>query len=189
MDQWLGPLRQPARRASQWADTIRDVVTHLLGQARVSKRSSLAAGLAALAGALESLEQLPESLQPTLTSQQALRIVLDQLGRQRIPAEPAPQAVQLLGWLELAWDDAPAIIIHSLNEGIVPSTQNADLFLPDRLRRVLGAGRQPPPVCPRRLLTLADGSFAPPPAAGCAPLGCGREPTVTQSFVDGGTRA
>jgi ATP-dependent helicase/nuclease subunit B len=47
-------------------------------------------------------------------------------------------AVELAGWLELPLDDAPALIVCGLNEGYVPSSVNADLFLPDALRSRLG---------------------------------------------------
>ena len=47
------------------------------------------------------------------------------------------EAVELLGWLELPTDTAPAVIVTSLNEGFVPKSLNSDLFLPNSLRRRL----------------------------------------------------
>jgi RecB family exonuclease len=44
----------------------------------------------------------------------------------------------LLGWLELPLDDASALILCSFNEGYVPSSVNADAFLPNSLRSRLG---------------------------------------------------
>ena len=35
-------------------------------------------------------------------------------------------------------DDAPALVVTGMNEGIVPSSRNSDPFLPNRLRRLLG---------------------------------------------------
>ncbi len=47
-------------------------------------------------------------------------------------------AIEILGWLELTMDDAPALVVTSLNEGFVPQTANGDLFLPNSLRNRLG---------------------------------------------------
>jgi ATP-dependent helicase/nuclease subunit B len=47
-------------------------------------------------------------------------------------------AHDLLGWLELLWNDAPHLILAGLNEGIVPESVNGDAFLPEALREELG---------------------------------------------------
>lgn len=46
--------------------------------------------------------------------------------------------IHVAGWLELVWDRAPVLTILSFNEGIVPQSANADLFLPNELRKELG---------------------------------------------------
>ena len=47
-------------------------------------------------------------------------------------------AVEALGWLECHLDDAPVLLLAGFNEGVVPSSINADAFLPNELRRRLG---------------------------------------------------
>ena len=81
---------------------------------------------------------LPESLSPQMTATDAIRLTLEQLQTGTIPAELDEQAVELLGWLELPLDDAPALIVTTFNEGHVPKSVNSDLFLPNRLRQHLG---------------------------------------------------
>ncbi len=49
-----------------------------------------------------------------------------------------PDAVDLLGWLELHWDDAPWVVIAGMNDGKVPEAMVGDAFLPDSLRQSLG---------------------------------------------------
>jgi ATP-dependent helicase/nuclease subunit B len=49
-----------------------------------------------------------------------------------------PEAVDLLGWLELHWDDAPWIVVTGMNDGKVPEAIVGDAFLPDSLRQALG---------------------------------------------------
>jgi ATP-dependent helicase/nuclease subunit B len=59
-----------------------------------------------------------------------------------VRAEERPAgAVDLLGWLELLWDDAPHLIVAGLNDGRVPSAIVGDGFLPETLRARLGLKR------------------------------------------------
>ena len=78
------------------------------------------------------------SLQPSVCAADAIRLALRQLESQAIAPPPDPGAVELLGWLELPWDDAPALVVCGLNDQTIPDSVNADLFLPDRIRRQLG---------------------------------------------------
>lgn len=49
-----------------------------------------------------------------------------------------PDAVELLGWLELQWEDAPALILSDMNDDLVPETLPPDPFLPNSLRKAVG---------------------------------------------------
>ena len=53
------------------------------------------------------------------------------------PTRPQ-QAHDLLGWLELLWNDAPHLIVAGLNEHCVPESVIGDNFLPESLREQLG---------------------------------------------------
>lgn len=52
--------------------------------------------------------------------------------------EKPPGAVELQGWLELLWDDAPHLVVAGLNDGSVPEAVAGDPFLPESLRERLG---------------------------------------------------
>ncbi len=52
--------------------------------------------------------------------------------------DKAPGAVELQGWLELLWEDAPHLIVAGLNDGSVPDAVVGDPFLPESLRERLG---------------------------------------------------
>jgi ATP-dependent helicase/nuclease subunit B len=56
----------------------------------------------------------------------------------RIYPDRPRNAHDLLGWLELLWNDAPHLILAGLNEGIVPESIIGDTFLPESLREQLG---------------------------------------------------
>ena len=87
---------------------------------------------------LRQNSQLPERLMPVLCGAEAVRLVLRELDAEAVAPLPQRGVVELLGWLELPWDDSPAMVVTGMNEGIVPSSLNADLFLPNKLRRALG---------------------------------------------------
>lgn len=47
-------------------------------------------------------------------------------------------AIELQGWLELLWEDAPHLVVTGLNDGSVPEAVVGDPFLPESLRERLG---------------------------------------------------
>lgn len=47
-------------------------------------------------------------------------------------------SVELLGWLELLWENAPHLVIAGFNDGRVPEAVTGDAFLPEALRVRLG---------------------------------------------------
>ncbi|HVU26073.1 MAG TPA: PD-(D/E)XK nuclease family protein [Opitutus sp.] len=47
-------------------------------------------------------------------------------------------AVELSGWLELLWEDAPHLVVAGVNDGRVPDAIVGDAFLPESLRERLG---------------------------------------------------
>src|SRR5688572_9451355 len=84
--------------------------------------------------ALDALAIVPAQLQPLVDARQACRIVLASLAGEGLPPPADPERIELLGWLDLPLDDAPAAIVTTFNEGFVPSATTADAFLPNRLR-------------------------------------------------------
>ena len=47
-------------------------------------------------------------------------------------------ALELQGWLELLWEDAPHLVVAGMNDGRVPEAVVGDPFLPESLRERLG---------------------------------------------------
>ena len=73
---------------------------------------------------------------------EVLTFVLGQLQRVRLDvAERPPEAVDLNGWLELAWEDAPHLVVAGFNDGLVPEVIVSDPYLPESVRVRLGLGR------------------------------------------------
>jgi ATP-dependent helicase/nuclease subunit B len=65
-------------------------------------------------------------------------LALRLFGESRRPLDKPPGAVEIQGWIELLWENAPHLVIAGLNEGAVPSRIGGDSFLPQALRIRLG---------------------------------------------------
>jgi len=135
--------RQPL---TAWVQPIADLLAAVYGdltfdsddhdEAAAVRRASLQS----LGDTLRTINELdlPAPLTPDTTFPQALRIVAALAGRQTTSPPHTGPAVELLGYLELALDDAPLLVLTGMNEGAAPSSINADAFLPNRLRSLLG---------------------------------------------------
>lgn len=65
-------------------------------------------------------------------------LALRLFGDTRQTGDKAAGALELQGWLELLWEDAPHLAIAGFNDGRVPEAVVGDAFLPDALRGRLG---------------------------------------------------
>jgi ATP-dependent helicase/nuclease subunit B len=72
-----------------------------------------------------------------MDKERALELLLWYLGKQKYYPEPEEAIIDLEGWLELPWNDAPFLIVTGMNDGKVPDSRPSDVFLPDTLRRQL----------------------------------------------------
>ncbi len=61
-----------------------------------------------------------------LRAEQALRLWLDWAAEQSVPAALAPGAIEALGWLELALEGAPHLLLIGLNDGWVPQNERVN---------------------------------------------------------------
>ncbi len=61
-------------------------------------------------------------------------LLVDQVGELVVSEDRPSRAIELQGWLELLWEDAPHLIIAGMNDGIVPGAIVGDAFLPENLR-------------------------------------------------------
>ena len=67
-----------------------------------------------------------------------LTLLIDSLGRESLVTERPSDTIDLQGWLELAWEDAPHLLVAGVNEGVLPESIHGDRFLPESLRKQLG---------------------------------------------------
>jgi hypothetical protein len=139
---WLARLQQKPRPLSQWADVLLEWLLEVYGERSCEESRAddrlLLGSLEMLIAALDEQAAIPDSLAPRVTGGQAVDFWLSSVADETIPPPPDSGAVELLGWLELPLDSAPVTVVTTFNEGFIPSSVGAELFLPNPVRRELG---------------------------------------------------
>jgi len=142
VDRWLAPLLGPPMPLGSWGRPILEVLAQLFTDVPLDRdcqadRVTIGA-CDAIARSVRAIADVPQDLALQVRAEDAIRAALEAATTEPIPATPDPDAVELLGWLELPLDDAPVLILTGMVDGIIPSSQSSDLFLPNRLRQALG---------------------------------------------------
>lgn len=85
------------------------------------------------AGAALALFRLPR-----LSLNDAWEFTLSLYGERMRFEDKAEGALELKGWLELLWEDAPHLVVAGMNDGRVPEAIVGDAFLPESARLRVG---------------------------------------------------
>jgi hypothetical protein len=143
---WCAPVDHgQARPLPHWSQPIATMLQRVYSGVELSRHRTddhpLIHALEAIGQLLRSQAELdpdaPDT--PRVSLAGAITVTLSRLSQlPAAPSEGGDPAVEILGWLELQLDDAPAIAVTGLSEGLIPQSVGADAFLPDTLRRVLG---------------------------------------------------
>ena len=142
VERWLADA-QSTLPLRAWGDVFRDILGEIYGKRFLEIEKSpddevLYRTLRKLLQECDRLSAAPAAIDTaTFSAADALRLALDSWRDEFLPPGADADAVEILGWLELPLDDAPALVVTSFNEGFVPKSAGADAFLPDRLRREL----------------------------------------------------
>ncbi|MBD3672212.1 MAG: PD-(D/E)XK nuclease family protein [Planctomycetaceae bacterium] len=135
----LKDWKHQQRLLPEWSPALVQILSKLFDGRELSaaERKDWSLITDAIRSALQKFADLPETLVPAVSGADVLRLLHSEIANTEIPPESHPDAIELLGWLELPWDDAPVLVVTGMNEGFVPSSQNGDLFLPNQLRQIL----------------------------------------------------
>ncbi len=137
LDAWLegASVKHPLR---EWPAVFRELLSAVYGGRTCVIGATLPEALHRILDSCDRLASIPETLDgAAFAGTDALPLALAPLADDALPPPADPEAVEILGWLELPLDDAGAVAITTFNEGFVPKCTGAEVFLPDRLRREL----------------------------------------------------
>ncbi len=92
----------------------------------------------AVMGVLEEMRDSPLAAGQGAAGADGLDLLLGLLGDKHIEEDRPEAAIDVQGWLELPWEEAPFLVLTGMNEHHVPETIAGDPFVPESLRRPLG---------------------------------------------------
>ena len=138
---WLDPAlragRSPAPPSGLVGPIARVLGAPYAGVALRDADPAERAARRALSEIASALRTLSES-RMALAAPDAMRLINAEVGARGAPEPGRPDAVEILGWLELAPDPAGSLVFVGFNEGAVPRSQASDPLLPDAARARLG---------------------------------------------------
>jgi ATP-dependent helicase/nuclease subunit B len=130
------------RSISRWMPDVLEVLVRVYGNRPLDQGIRTDRQLLGSAGGIKDaasrLATLPAGLDAEVTASEAVALLLAELRGEAIPPDPEEHAVELLGWLELPLDDAPAVVLTGVNDRRIPEALGGDPFLPGALRSHLG---------------------------------------------------
>ncbi len=127
--------------ARTWAEPIRQLMHAIYANRefdeRIPTQHRTAIACRAIGQAIDELGQLPDGY-AEMCGARGLELVLEACRGTPIATTPARDEVEMLQWLDLAFDPASSVIVTSLNEGLLPAQSSPDPFLSESLRQDLG---------------------------------------------------
>ena len=91
---------------------------------------------------LEEFRGAPPELIQGIEAVTLLRMMLRSLSSEALTPDPEDTAVEIIGWMEAAFDPAPLRIVVGMNEAMVPQMPSPEPLLPDSLRQQCGLSSQ-----------------------------------------------
>jgi ATP-dependent helicase/nuclease subunit B len=133
VDEVLRPLLRMADERDERGEPIVDFLVKITANAPFSPRERRAT--AAVVEAARSLAHVPPGLRPRGNARERLQLLLDAVADELVAQEEAPDAIDVLGFLELPLAEAELVIVTGVAEGRLPRTGSDDPLLPEALRR------------------------------------------------------
>ena len=130
------------RRGGDFTEELCAFLSDVFGEKRLSPHDPETAVLEEVADAIHALESDLAGADPAFVEPpragDRLHLLLTALGDRRVYPERGPRDLDLQGWLELIWEDAPHLLLTGMNDHAVPEAVVGHAFLPDSARRLLG---------------------------------------------------
>lgn len=131
-----------AERLATWLADVGEAITADIAQDDASGelRRRLIDDHRGVGEILREFASVPSALEVEIEGEVWLARVFERLdeAREAPPSEPRP--IEALGWLELAADPAPCLVVVGMHDEATPGAASIDPLLPERLRDRLGLG-------------------------------------------------
>lgn len=137
---WINTIRE-ARNADSFEASLSHIAPMIYAHQDIDPQEPEHESFIALANRLNRLAldtRHPFLKKAKLSISDIWQRVLKEMINEAYYTEKPNATVDLEGWLELHWNDAPLLIVTGMNEGCVPDSYIGDLFLPDTLLVKLG---------------------------------------------------
>jgi ATP-dependent helicase/nuclease subunit B len=131
---WLTVFSGPDQSIAAWSRVVLSWLNEVYEAAESPLDERTAMAWEAAARLLERFAELNGQLDLRVSGAVAIEALSTRLADIRISASPSVDEVEILGWLDLALDDAPAMVVMGLNHPFVPGATTNDPFLPGSLR-------------------------------------------------------
>lgn len=142
VNRWLSKLKPRRQPISRWVQPLlamlKTAYDRQLCDLEDPTEGPLYQAATKTCEAIVALRDIPSSLEPSMSLTELVDWILRSMSGQLVPEPTTANAVEMLGWLELTFDDAPALVVAGMHDGVVPESVNSDSFLPNGLRKQLG---------------------------------------------------
>lgn len=139
-------LRQGLLLVAGWIERLRGeafgevairLPAEILGERQEAGDGIVAQGAQRWVDVVSRVEKAGAML-PGLSAAESWRLALEGFAEGTRFGPRIAGAIELGGWLEVLWADAPRLILAGANEGRLPESVSGDAFLPEALRERLG---------------------------------------------------
>jgi len=151
IEELLGELTAVQKKSmTDWIDEFKTFLSNVYGESTLLPHTNetdrvLVETFEQFKIVFEKCSRLPNEALPRMTAAEAISFVLQELSSVNIPPDAPEESVpsiELLGWLELALDEAPVLIVTGMNNEILPTKINYPGWLPETVRFDLGMDRR-----------------------------------------------
>jgi len=135
VDRLLMRFAADLRGIGDWSKVLQEYLAEIFGEFTASGEPIRTVAATARANeVLDEFGRLNTALDPEVTGAEAVEFLTERLGDLRFGTERDTDQVQIIGWLDLALADSPALVVAGLNHPFVPEPLTGDPFLPGKLR-------------------------------------------------------
>ncbi|MDF1825494.1 MAG: PD-(D/E)XK nuclease family protein [Verrucomicrobiales bacterium] len=140
--QWIDDWMQRFRRES-FGTVLIDYLSAIFADRSFTPQETAHGAFSEVATAIleaeAAFEATRKAFSKKLQPSGRFHLLLELIRQRHLYDEREPENIDLEGWLELLWEDAPHLIVTGMNDHVVPEAIIGHAFLPDSARRALGS--------------------------------------------------